>query len=179
MSHQALIIVDPQVVFCFGSLCASGAPTAISNIVEKIEGFDGDIYVTLDTHDENYLNTREGRRLPIVHGIEGTEGYCIVEDIQSALNRSGNKVMYIKKPTFGSLELQRIIAEKGYQRVELVGFVTDICVISNAMLVKASVPEADIIVDASCCAGVTSESHEVALLAMEACQIDIERANHD
>lgn len=180
-----LCVIDAQVDFIDGSLRNEEAINKVPNIVKKIKEKKWDaIYVTQDTHGEDYLTTREGRNLPVVHCVKYTDGWKINEDINKAIkdakfNRNIN-VVYIHKPTFGSKTLKQMIEEEfKYTKpeelyIEFCGFCTDICVISNVLLVKEALYEnADITVDASCCAGVTPESHNAALLTMKMCQIKV------
>ncbi len=164
-----LIVVDMQVDFVSGSLGTSEAQAIVGRVREKIEGFSGRILFTRDTHGADYMSTREGRNLPVEHCIEGTEGWQIVPELRGLAQE------IIDKPTFGSVKLMEQIAaeheREPVESVELIGLCTDICVISNAMLIKARLPEIDVMVDAACCAGVTPESHENALNAMKMCQI--------
>ena len=124
----------------------------------------------MDTHGANYLDTLEGKNLPVPHCIKDTEGWQIIPQLRSFTE--GCRI--IEKPTFGSTMLAHLVTRGGYDEIELIGLCTDICVLSNAMIVKASVPETPIYVDASCCAGVTPQSHENALEAMKMCQIVVE-----
>jgi nicotinamidase-related amidase len=143
-------------------------------VVRKIETFEGDILVTYDTHPESYLQTREGRNLPVPHCIRGTEGWQLNCAVQAALERRTWKAF--EKPTFGSTELVHYIKGKYGTNdldIELIGLCTDICVVSNALLLKAEFLEARISVDSSCCAGVTVDSHNAALTTMKMCQIDV------
>ena len=155
---EVLVVVDMQNDFIDGSL---GTKEAVSKVADKIKNFKGMVLATRDTHEENYLSTQEGTNLPVQHCIRDTRGWELNDEIASLID--GNP---IDKPTFGSVEL-------GKRLVALNELCTDICVISNAILVKAFLPEVLIEVDASCCAGVTPESHERALRAMESCQITI------
>jgi len=146
--------------------------------VNKIKNFDGnEIFYTLDTHQNNYMNTQEGRKLPVVHCIEETNGWMLNKNIEDAINNNGASIVEVRKPTFGSVNLANefmfMFEENNEFEVEFVGICTDICVISNAMLIKTFFPEAKVVVDASCCAGVTPESHKNALEAMKMCQIEI------
>ena len=171
------IVVDMQNDFIDGALSNKDAQRIVENVVKRTQqaSYDGDnIIFTRDTHLDDYLeNTKEGEYLPIKHCIKGTKGWQICD----ALKRFELNHPVIDKPTFGSLTLAKLIKDADnidpVGRVTLVGVCTDICVISNAMLIKASVPNAEIIVDASCCAGVTKESHQNALKAMTACHIKI------
>ena len=169
-----LIAVDIQKDFVDGALGTAEAAAMIPNAASKIREFSGDIFVTYDTHFDNYMETREGSKLPVPHCIKGTDGWKLNDDIAEAL--TGKKYTEIEKITFGSVKLPDMIkAAAGDEEfsVELIGLCTDICVVSNAMLIKANFPEADISVDASCCAGVTPDSHRAALTTMKMCQINI------
>lgn len=139
------------------------------NVVEKVRNTDADIVYTQDTHYDNYADTQEGKKLPVKHCIKNTEGWELIPELKDIPALKG-----FEKNTFGSVELAEWIKEKGYTEVELTGVCTDICVISNAMTIKAVNPEVEISVDAKCCAGVTPESHRMALNAMKACQISVE-----
>lgn len=168
---KILIVIDMQNDFIDGSLGTKEAEGIVDAVAEKIRRYSPeDIYATRDTHQADYLQTQEGARLPVEHCIEGTHGWELNEKIAAALR--GAKV--INKPTFGSMELARELAERSVQEeieLELVGLCTDICVVSNALLLKAAMPEVKISVDPACCAGVTPESHEAALQTMRMCQI--------
>lgn len=164
-----LIVVDMQKDFIDGALGTKEAQAIVPNVRKKIEEFDGEVIFTRDTHHKDYLSTQEGRNLPVEHCIEGTAGWEIDKSLQPFC-----KGMVVNKPTFGSMALAEEIWERGdAQEITLVGLCTDICVISNAMLLKAAMPEVPIIVDRACCAGVTPQSHENALEAMKMCQITI------
>ena len=174
MKKNFLVVVDMQNDFIDGSLGTPEARAIVPNAVEKIERFDGDIFVTLDTHGADYLDTAEGKMLPVEHCIKGTDGHLLHPSIRAAL--VGKNVTYVEKPTFGSLNLVEKVREKAGNddfSVTLIGLCTDICVISNAMLAKATLPEATIRVIADCCAGVSPDRHNVALEAMDYCQIEI------
>ena len=182
---KILIVVDCQNDFITGSLRNEEAIKAIPNIVNKINEFNGDlILVTMDTHGENYLKTNEGIKLPVEHCIKGTNGWELNEDVKKAINRAegrnkGNRVVYFEKPTFGSNALAEFlntaeICKNGELDIEIIGFCTDICVVSNALLIKAATyNRANITVDSSCCAGVTPETHNAAISTMTMCQINI------
>lgn len=198
--NKFLVIVDMQNDFVDGSLGSDEAQSIVPNVVKKIEDTATDTIMifTKDTHGEDYLSTQEGQNLPIGHCIyrPGTinEGWNLNKDVEAAWLSKQDKLIInnsvvnmfekdnntITKPTFGSVALaqgiQALLREEdpGIE-IELVGLCTDICVISNAMLLKAFFPEAKISVDATCCAGVSPESHENALKAMEMCQIEIKR----
>ncbi len=169
-----LIVVDMQKDFVDGALGTNEAQGIVSNVCEKIKNFYGDIIVTFDTHNENYLESAEGRKLPVEHCIKGTAGFELNESVKLALESKGYTA--VEKPTFGSVSLPEIIKEKAQDEefsIELVGLCTDICVVSNALILKANFPEAEISVDSSCCAGVTPESHNAALNTMKSCQIEV------
>ena len=169
-----LVAVDLQKDFVDGSLGTKEAIAIILAAAEKIRSFDGEIFVTLDTHGENYLNTAEGRKLPVIHCVKGSDGWQLNEDIAAALE--GKKYMLVEKPTFGSTALPALIEEAADGEdftVQLIGLCTDICVVSNALLIKANFPEMQISVDSACCAGVTPEKHNAALETMRSCQIDV------
>lgn len=167
-----LIVVDMQNDFVDGALGSAGACAIVPAAAKKIAGFDGEIIVTYDTHYDDYMDTAEGKKLPVPHCIKGTDGWQLNTDIAEAL--ADKDYTAIEKNTFGSSELPGLIsAEDDDISIELIGLCTDICVVSNTLLLKAFFPEAHISVDASCCAGVTPEKHEAALETMRSCQIDI------
>lgn len=175
---RVLIVVDMQNDFVSGALGTQEARAIEANVVEKILGFDGSIYFTLDTHEADYPDTQEGRRLPVPHCIADTDGWSPTAAVWMALMERGaaNEQHMVCKETFGARDLPfRLYDDLGrdLDEIMLIGVCTDICVISNALLLKAFFPEARITVDAACCAGVTPESHRTALDAMRACQIDV------
>ena len=171
---KVLVVVDMQNDFLSGALGSRDAEKIIPNVKRLIKDFKGEVIFTRDTHGEDYLSTREGRYLPVAHCIRGSQGWQITDELETL----GRRIF--DKSTFGSVHLAKYLAEinerAGLESVTLVGVCTDICVISNAMLIKAYLPEVDVIVDASCCAGVSRESHENALSAMRACQIEVVNA---
>jgi len=166
-----LVVVDIQNDFVDGALGTKEAVNIIKNCTKRINEFEGDIYVTFDTHFEDYMETSEGKKLPVVHCVRNTPGWEIDADVFAA--GEGKTVAIIDKPTFGSEELCNFAAAGGYDGIELIGLCTDICVISNALCLKAALWETPIAVARDCCAGVTPASHENALSAMTMCQIDI------
>ena len=169
-----LIVVDMQKDFVVGSLGTHEAIAIVPKVVNKIKAFDGELIVTFDTHSEDYMNTSEGEKLPVPHCIKGTHGWKLVSLLAETLE--GREYTAVEKPTFGSVELPKIIKEMAGNEefsIELVGLCTDICVVSNALLLKAHFPEVPISVDSRCCAGVTVESHNAALQTMKMCQIDV------
>ena len=171
--NKYLIVVDMQNDFIDGALGTSEAVAIVDKVAEKIKGFDGTVIFTRDTHGENYMETQEGANLPVPHYIKGTKGWEIRAELDAL--RRGEA---IDKPSFGSVELAKLLTgeneKKPIDSITLIGLCTDICVISNAMLIKASLPEVPVIVDGACCAGVTPQSHLNALEAMKMCQIKIE-----
>lgn len=173
---KVLVVVDMQNDFIDGSLGTKEAESIVPKVAEKIRSFDGKVLYTRDTHEENYLDTQEGKKLPVLHCIRGSKGWELNPQIEALREEEP-----IDKPTFGSKELGRKLqvmdeeykrrAMGGLESITFVGLCTDICVISNAMIAKAFVPEVPVMVDAACCAGVTPESHRNALEAMKMCQI--------
>ena len=158
--------------FIDGALGSKEAVAIVPEVVKKIEGFDGAIFATLDTHFDNYLNTSEGRNLPVPHCIKGTDGWKLNADVSAALDKKGYTP--VEKLTFGAPDLPGMIFRSAggeEMTVELVGLCTDICVVSNAILLKTVLAETPITVDSACCAGVTPEKHEAALETMRSCQI--------
>lgn len=166
-TNKLLIVIDMQNDFVTGSLGSKEAQAIVPKVQEKIKEYKnrGDrVIFTRDTHGANYLDTAEGRKLPVKHCIKDTEGWQIVPELQA------ESCEYINKPTFGWLYWNDFGET---DEIELIGVCTDICVISNALILKAKYPEAVISVDASCCAGVTPEKHQAALETMKSCQIDV------
>lgn len=184
---KILVIVDMQNDFIDGSLGTAEAIAIVPNVVAKIENYPDKentvLLYTKDTHGENYMDTLEGEKLPVPHCIENTEGWCINKQVSAAgdhsefLELSSDKISNrrICKKTFGSEDLYELLKshEDEIEQVEFVGLCTDICVLSNAIMARMALPNTKIIVDASCCAGVTPESHKAALTAMKSCQIDV------
>lgn len=168
---NVLIVVDMQKDFIDGALGTKEAAAIVDNVAHAIKSFDGDVIFTRDTHQDNYLETQEGRNLPVPHCIEGTDGWQLDKKLE-VLRTDAMKIF--DKPTFGSVELAEYLkADKEIESITLVGLCTDICVISNALLLKANMPETVIRVIEKCCAGVTPQSHANALEAMKMCQIQI------
>ena len=169
-SKKLLVVVDMQNDFIGGALGTKQARAAVEKVRARIDAArrgGEDVVFTRDTHAQDYLCTQEGKNLPVPHCIAGTQGH----EIAAELAFGGAEV--IDKPTFGSVALGKYAAERGYDGIELIGVCTDICVLSNAVLLKAFCPEAEISVRADCCAGVTPARHKTALDAMAACQIRI------
>ena len=172
--RRLLVLIDLQNDFFSGSLGSDYAISLIPKIVKKIKNWEGDIVCTLDTHFENYMETREGKFLPVLHCKKGDWGWEIEPTIMKALQEriaEGKKVIFIEKNTFGSVDLPAIVREGNYDYIELEGLISEICDVSNAIILKAHFPETEIVVDASCCAGVTPEKHKAAIEVMKSCQI--------
>ena len=167
---KILVVVDMQNDFIDGALGTPEAVAIVPYVKELIEGFDGKVLFTRDTHFENYMDTEEGRNIPVPHCIKGTDGWQIRAELDALRTTEA-----IDKITFGSRDLVDVLAAEGeIKSITFVGLCTDICVISNAMVVKAFFPEIPLLVDAKACAGVTPESHSRALAAMKTCQIKVE-----
>ncbi len=165
-----LIVVDMQKDFINGSLGTPEAVRIVPAVAEYIKNFDGEIIFTRDAHKDDYINTQEGKNLPVPHCIEGTDGWQIADELKEF--SLGKKIF--DKPAFGSIELAEYLKEKGdADSITLVGLCTDICVISNAFIIKAVLPEVKVCVVEGCCAGVSPESHERAILSMKTCQVEI------
>lgn len=173
MKH-ILVVVDMQKDFVDGTLGTKEAAAIVPRVARKISIHNGPILVTYDTHFETYLHSNEGSHLPVVHCVKGTDGWKLDSRIAAAL--STRHYIPVEKVTFGSVDLPALVeaaADGDAFTVELVGLCTDICVVSNALLLKAHFPETEIWVDPGCCAGVTPESHEAALKTMAMCQIQM------
>lgn len=170
--QKLLIVVDMQNDFIDGALGTPEAVAIVPNVKKKIEEFQGCVLFSRDTHETYYMETQEGRNLPVPHCIRGTEGWQIRPELDAL-----RKTEAIDKVTFGSSELGGILVAlnklEAIEEITFVGLCTDICVISNAMIAKAFLPEVPIVVDSACCAGVTVASHENALEAMKMCQIKV------
>lgn len=170
--QKILIAVDLQNDFIDGALGTKEAVEILPNVVKKIASFDGTVLFTRDTHGDDYLSTEEGKNLPVPHCIKGTYGWELRKEVDAL-----RKTEPIDKQAFGYIELGQILKhmdhEDPIENVTLIGLCTDVCVISNAMVIKAYLPNLHVIVDSDCCAGVTPKSHSTALRAMEACQIEI------
>lgn len=175
MAGKILIVVDMQKDFIDGSLGTKEAQAIVENVVKKVNDFDGEVIFTRDTHQKNYLETQEGKFLPVVHCVENTPGWQLEPRLEEI--RKKRAAACFNKPTFGCTALAEALKEKneteGIDSVELVGLCTDICVVSNALLLKAYMTEVPIYVDPSCCAGVTPEKHLAALETMRSCQIQM------
>lgn len=170
---KALVVVDYQIDFVNGALGFAGAEILDSLIVGKINEYrkdGGKVIFTLDTHTEDYLNTAEGKKLPVPHCIKGTEGHKLYGKTAECMRPEDT---VIEKPSFGSLELIRVLQDGGFDEVELCGLVTDICVVSNAMIAKAALPEARVVVDSKTCASFDKNRHNAALEVMKSVQVDV------
>ena len=171
--RKILIVIDMQNDFIDAALGTKEAVSIVEAVKDKIRSYAPEnVIATMDTHGENYMETQEGKYLPVPHCIKGSEGWKIRSDIAALLE--GAKIY--EKPTFGSTALAADLKElSGREEIELelVGLCTDICVASNALLLKAFMPEVKISVDAACCAGVTPEKHLAALETMRSCQIHV------
>ncbi|MBE5870936.1 MAG: cysteine hydrolase [Lachnospiraceae bacterium] len=169
---KVLLVIDMQNDFIDGALGTKEAVSIVPKVVDTIRGFDGLVLATRDTHEADYLTTQEGKNLPVEHCIKGTKGWEIRDEIAALLKEEP-----IDKETFGSVglgqHLKELDAREKIEEITLVGLCTDICVISNALLVKAFLPQVPVKVLAGCCAGVTPESHDNALAAMKVCQIEV------
>ena len=170
---ELFVVVDMQTDFVDGALGTAEAVAivpAVEKAIQAAKARGAEVVFTQDTHGENYLETQEGRNLPVPHCIKGTDGWQVTPALRPYME--GCRVF--EKPAFGSVELAQYAAAQGFERIELVGLCTDICVLSNAMLLKAALPEVPVSVDSSCCAGVTPESHANALAAMKMCQVAVD-----
>lgn len=175
MARKFLVVVDMQDDFVYGALKNQEAIKIVPSVVEKIKEYDGSVYLTRDTHKKNYMETQEGQLLPVPHCIAYSDGWEFIDQIEEMRYKSGFKVF--QKDTFGcvnlAIELRAEHIKQSIEEIELIGVCTDVCVISNALLLKAYMPDVPIVIDASCCAGVTPESHRNAIVAMENCQIKV------
>ena len=166
---KILVVVDMQKDFIDGALGTAEAVAIVPYVKQVIETFDGKVLFTRDTHFEDYMQTQEGKNLPVMHCVKGTPGWEIHPELEAL-----RKTAAIDKLTFGSADLPKILAqEKDIEEITFVGLCTDICVISNVMITKAFFPEVPVIVDAKGCAGVTPDSHKNALAAMKMCQVAV------
>lgn len=177
MSSKYLIVVDMQNDFINGALGTPEAQAIVDNVIAKVCDFDGTVIFTQDTHQKNYLHTQEGKLLPVEHCIQDTPGWCLENRLEKLRNERSLSV--VEKPTFGSVTLAQTLAHENQKdpisSIELIGLCTDICVVSNALMLKAFIPEVPISVDAQCCAGTTPQAHEAALATMASCQIHVSR----
>lgn len=174
MENQVLIVIDMQNDFVSGSLGTKEAQALLPELVKTVAAFEGEVIFTKDTHEENYLETQEGKLLPVPHTIRGTQGWELVPELEAL--REKLHALVFEKPTFGCVELAEYLREKyergEIDRIELCGVCTDICVVSNALLIKAFIPECPIVVRKDLCAGVTPAKHQAALEVMGSCQVN-------
>ena len=177
MANKLLLVVDMQNDFVTGSLGTDQAREILPRVCQKVREYlqEGNpVAFTLDTHGPDYLQTQEGRHLPVEHCIRGTWGWQLCDSLEELVDPSHHRIY--EKNAFGSADLARDLEQGAYshlEQVELVGVCTDICVVSNALLFKTFLPELPVVVDAACCAGVTPESHQKALDTMAMCQVEI------
>ncbi|MBR4461275.1 MAG: cysteine hydrolase [Erysipelotrichaceae bacterium] len=173
---KVLIAVDMQNDFVDAALGTKEAVAIVPAVCEEIQKDYDLVIATRDTHQEDYLDTNEGKHLPVVHCVQDTQGWMLNEDIEKAL-KERTSFQIINKPTFGSEELVQVLKdydeEEPIESITLIGLCTDICVVTNALLIKTAFPEIPVMVKADCCAGVTPETHEAALKTMQMCQIEI------
>ena len=173
---SCLLVIDVQNDFVTGSLGSKEAEAIVPAVMEKVKSFQGNVIFTRDTHYEDYLNTQEGKFLPVVHCQKGTEGWNLIPELEEF--RTANGCDTYDKTIFGSVELIQALADRyrdgELDSVTIIGLCTDICVVSNALMLKSTLPELPITVDKACCAGVTPAKHEAALETMASCQIIIE-----
>lgn len=181
---KILVVIDMQKDFTTGVLGNEECRAVMPHVMRRIERARKEgwkIICTQDIHDKNYLSTGEGRRLPVEHCIRGTEGAELITEIEELRTKwdDYHEVFLpespLEKNAFGSTELAKVLEKYQPEEIELIGVCTDICVISNAMILRSSYPDIELSVDASCCAGVTTASHDTALNSMEACQISVKR----
>jgi nicotinamidase-related amidase len=173
---KVLVVIDMQKDFTTGALGNPETAAVVRNVADYIKRFrnrekEYRIIATLDTHSENYMDTQEGRRLPVPHCIRGTDGWQLEDIVEKALD---DDCIKLEKVTFGAIDLPFAVGrDEDIEEIQIIGVCTDICVISNAMILKAAFPEVPVKIIADCCAGVTPESHKNALEAMKVCQMDI------
>lgn len=173
MNRDILIVIDMQNDFINGALGTEEAQAISAAVVKKVQEFNGEIFFTRDTHNSEYLNTQEGKLLPVPHCIKGSDGWELAAPLKQIQEEKGFPVY--DKHTFGcealAADLKAMHRESPITSVELIGVCTDICVVSNALLIKAALTEVPVYVDSSCCAGVTPQKHEAALETMRSCQV--------
>lgn len=175
MGQRYLVVVDMQHDFVDGALGTPEAQTIVASVAAKAQAFDGTVVFTKDTHYNDYLQTLEGKNLPVEHCLHGTPGWELMPELQ-AIRDERNSFVF-EKTTFASLDLAMWLAEENVaepiESIELIGLCTDICVVSNALLIKGWIPEVPLKVDASLCAGVTPDSHKAALATLRSCQVEV------
>ena len=175
MGQRYLVVVDMQHDFVDGALGTPEAQAIVASVATKAQAFDGTVVFTKDTHYSDYLQTLEGKNLPVEHCLHGTPGWELMPELQ-AIRDERNSFVF-EKTTFASLDLAMWLAEENVaepiESIELIGLCTDICVVSNALLIKGWIPEVPLKVDASLCAGVTPDSHKAALATLRSCQVEV------
>ena len=175
MDQRYLVVVDMQHDFVDGALGTPEAQGIVASVAAKAQAFDGTVVFTKDTHYSDYLQTLEGKNLPVEHCLHGTPGWELMPELQ-AIRDERNSFVF-EKTTFASLDLAMWLAEENVaepiESIELIGLCTDICVVSNALLIKGWIPEVPLKVDASLCAGVTPDSHKAALTTLRSCQVEV------
>lgn len=175
MGQRYLVVVDMQRDFVDGALGTPEAQGIVASVAAKAQAFDGTVVFTKDTHYSDYLQTLEGKNLPVEHCLHGTPGWELMPELQ-AIRDERNSFVF-EKATFASLDLTMWLAEENVaepiESIELIGLCTDICVVSNALLIKGWIPEVPLKVDASLCAGVTPDSHKAALATLRSCQVEV------
>lgn len=175
MANNYLVVVDMQHDFVDGSLGTPEAQAIVDDVAAYARDYEGTVVFTKDTHEENYLQTQEGQKLPVVHCVSGTPGWELVPALEEV--RAARDAEVFEKPTFGSVALTWWLAEQNdaspIDAIDIVGLCTDICVVSNALLIKAHFPEIPVRVHPKLCAGVTPELHDAALATMGSCQVEL------
>lgn len=173
MKENVLIVIDMQKDFVDGALGTAEAQAILPAVKEKVKNWPGQVIFTKDTHEADYLSTQEGRLLPVEHCIKSSDGWQLAGNLEQM--RQENDWPVCEKPAFGSMELMEMMQdmhrEHPIRRIECIGLCTDICVVSNALILKAALPEVPVYVDPSCCAGTTPENHRAALTTMACCQV--------
>jgi len=164
---ELLVVVDMQKDFVDGALANPNAQAIVPAVTEFVKNWKGDIVFTRDTHNAEYMNTLEGKKLPVPHCLKGTDGWEVIDELKPYVKRA------IDKPVFGSVELGEFVRKNGYDEVTLIGVCTGICVISNAVIVRAASPETNVKVIGDLCACLTAETHQTALDAMKTFQVDV------
>lgn len=170
MKRKVVIVIDMQKDFVTGCLGSKEAQAIVPNMVQYLRNFDGDIVFTRDTHTTKYMNTQEGAKLPVIHCVKDTDGWNIIDELNEFIT---NETRIFDKPTFGSVDLVNYLVKQDYEEIEFVGVCTGICVISNATMTKAFLPETPIVIHNNLCACVTPDSHNTAIKAMELLQMNI------
>lgn len=175
MANDYLVVIDMQKDFVDGALGTPEAQAIVEGVAARARDFEGTVVFTRDTHEPNYLETQEGRNLPVTHCVRDTPGWQLVPELEEV--RRTRDAMVFDKPTFCSVALVWWLAqqndEKPIDSIEVIGLCTDICVVSNALLIKAHFPEIPVRCEAALCAGVTPAAHDAALSTMRSCQVEV------